>query len=174
MPTGYIFVLSNPLYTEHVLVSASSKTPSERAAELYTDGLLYPFSVVSAKSVANIETKLVSLHKLMGKFGERPNPDKDFFKIHPELIDNLFDLVDGEKWVPPSEVSPETSWANLMEKVGTIMKSENPKANEFQLNKLKMKVASILKTRGGDIEPTLELVREATEIARREVAVVPV
>jgi hypothetical protein len=104
----------------------------------------------------------------MGKFGERPNPDKDFFKIHPELIDNLFDLVDGEKWVSPSEISPEASWATLMEKVGMIMKNENPKANEFQLNKLKMKVVSILKSRG-DIEPTLELVREATEIARKEI-----
>ena len=169
MSTGYIFVLSNPLYTEHVLVSASKKTPLERAAELYTEGLLYPFSVVSAKSVANIETKLVSLHKLMGKFGERPNADKDFFKIHPELIDNLFDLVDGEKWVPPAEVSPEASWAVLAEKVGMIMKNENPKANEFQLNKLKMKVVSILKARGGEIEPTLELVREAIDIARKEI-----
>jgi hypothetical protein len=169
MSNGYIFVLSNPLYIEHVLVGASKKTPLEKAAELYTEGLLYPFSVVCAKSVANIETKLISLHKLMGKFGERPNPDKDFFKIHPELIDNLFDLVDGEKWVSPSEISPETSWAVLAEKVGMIMKNENPKANEFQLNKLKMKVVSILKARGGDIEPTLELVREAMEIARKEI-----
>ena len=173
MSTGYVYVLSNPLYTEHVLIGASTKTPSERAAELYTDGVLYPFKVVSAKSVANLETKLVSLHKLMGKFGERPNPDKDFFKIHPDIIDNLFDLVDGEKWLTPSEVSPEASWATVMEKVGTIMKNENPKANEFQLNKLKMKVAGILKARG-DMEPTVELVREAMEIARREVAVVPV
>ena len=36
-----------------------------------------------------------------------------------------------------------------------------------------MKVAGILKARG-DMEPTVELVREAMEIARREVAVVPV
>jgi hypothetical protein len=160
-------VLSNPLYTEHVLVSASSKTPSERAAELYTDGLLYPFTVVSAKSVANIETKLVSLHKLMGKFGERPNPDKDFFKIHAELIDNLFDLVDGEKWTPPSDSVSDTSW---IEKVSAIMKNENPRANEFQLNKLKMKVVNILKARGADAaDPTLELVREAIDVARREI-----
>jgi hypothetical protein len=167
MSSGYIFVLSNPLYTEHVLVGASAKTPSERAAELYTDGLLYPFKVVTAKSVMNLDTKLVSLHKLMGKFGERPNPDKDFFKIHPELIDNLFDLVDGEKWTPPAEVSSDNSW---VEKVSTLMKNENPKANEFQLNKLKMKVVGILKSRGADVaDPTLELVREAMDLARREV-----
>lgn len=167
MSSGYIFVLSNPLYTEHVLVGASTKTPTERAAELYTDGLLYPFTVVTAKSVLNLDTKLVSLHKLMGKFGERPNPDKDFFKIHPELIDNLFDLVDGEKWMARAEVSSDTSW---VEKVGVLIKNESPKANEFQLNKLKMKVIGILKARGGDLaDPTLELVREAIDLARREI-----
>jgi len=165
MSTGYIYVLSNPLYTEHVLIGASTKTPSERAAELYTDGLLYPFTVVSAKSVGNLETKLVSLHKLMGKFGERPNPDKDFFKINHDIIDNLFDLVDGEKWFPSSEVVSDGSW---LEKVASIMKNENPKANEFQLNKLKMKVVSILKARG-DMEPTVELVRDAMDAARRDI-----
>jgi len=165
MSNGYIYVLSNPLYSEHVLIGASTKTPSERAAELYTDGLLYPFTVVSAKSVINLQTKLVSLHKLMGKFGERPNPDKDFFKINPDIIDNLFDLVDGEKWLPSSEVLSDGSW---LEKVGTIMKNENPKANEFQLNKLKMKVVSILKARG-DTEPTVELVRDAMDVARRDI-----
>jgi hypothetical protein len=170
MSTGYIFVLSNPLYTEHVLVGASIKTPTERAAELYTEGLLYPFSVVCAKSVTNIETKLVSLHKIMGKFGERPNPDKDFFKIHPELIDNLFDLVDGEMWIPPSDGVSDSSW---IEKLTTIIRNENPRANEFQLNKLKMKVVSILKVRG-DVELTLEAVREASEIARREIPYAPV
>ena len=119
------------------------------------------------KLLLNLDTKLVSLHKLMGKFGERPNPDKDFFKIHPELIDNLFDLVDGEKWMARSEVSSDTSW---VEKVGVLIKNESPKANEFQLNKLKMKVIAILKARGGDLaDPTLELVREAIDLARREI-----
>ena len=178
MSTGYIYVLSNPLYSEHVLVGTSTKTPIERAAELYTEGLLYPFKVVFAKSVINMESKLVSLHKLMGKFGERPNNDKDFFKIDPEVTTNLFDLIDGEKWTAPVE---EGSWIGtytaLMEKVGMIMKNENPKANEFQLNMLKMKVAAVLKARYGEsIEPTLELVREAMDAAKREggVTTVPV
>jgi hypothetical protein len=62
-----------------------------------------------------------------------------------------------------------------MEKVGMIMKNENPKANEFQLNMLKMKVAAVLKARYGEsIEPTLELVREAMDAAKREGAVTTV
>jgi len=48
-----------------------------------------------------------------------------------------------------------------------IMKNENPKMNEFQLAKLKMRVTSILKQRN-ITEPTLETVREAMDIAKRE------
>jgi hypothetical protein len=66
-----------------------------------------------------------------------------------------------------AEVSSDTSW---VEKVGVLIKNESPKANEFQLNKLKMKVIGILKARGGDLaDPTLELVREAIDLARREI-----
>jgi len=162
--SGYIFVLSNPLYPEYAFISASIKTPTERAAELYSDGLLFPFKVEVAKSVQGLETKLVSLHKLLSKFGERPNPDRDFFKIPADTVDNLFDLVDGEKW---AAADPEQSYNILLEKVAMIMKNENPKMNEFQLAKLKMRVTTILKQRT-ITEPTLENVREAMDIAKRE------
>jgi hypothetical protein len=162
--SGYIFVLSNPLYPEYAFISASTKTPTERAAELYSDGLLFPFKVEVAKSVQGLETKLVSLHKLLSKFGERPNPDRDFFKIPADTVDNLFDLVDGEKW---AAADPEQSYNILLEKVAMIMKNENPKMNEFQLAKLKMRVTTILKQRT-ITEPTLENVREAMDIAKRE------
>jgi hypothetical protein len=48
-----------------------------------------------------------------------------------------------------------------------IMKNENPKMNEFQLGKLKMRVTTILKQRNIN-EPTLENVREAMDIAKKE------
>jgi hypothetical protein len=164
MSAGYIYVLSNPLYPEYVFIGASKKTPVEKAAELYSEGLLFPFKVETAKSVIGMESKLVSLHKLLNKFGERPNPDRDFFKIPADTVDNLFDLVDGEIWSQPD---PETTYATLLEKVTMIMKNENPKMNEFQLGKLKMRVTTILKQRN-ITEPTLENVREAMDIAKRE------
>jgi hypothetical protein len=167
MSSGYVFVLLNPLYPDYVFVGTSSKTPKEKAAELYTEGLLYPFEVLMAKSVGAMETKLVSLHKLLAKFGERPNPDKDFFKIDREVLDHLFDLIDGLPWTP-SEVSPEAAWNLLQEKVGMILKNENPKLNEFQIGKMRIKIAQILKS-NGIIEPTLENVREAVEATRTTV-----
>lgn len=164
MSSGYVFVLSNPLYPDYVFIGTSTKTPKEKATELYTEGLLYPFEIVMAKSVTAMETKLVSLHKLIGKFGERPNPDKDFFKIDREVLEHLFDLIDGLAW-SPAEVSPEAAWNLLQEKVGMILKNENPKLNEFQIGKMRIKIAQILKS-NGIVEPTLESVREAVESTR--------
>jgi hypothetical protein len=170
--SGYIFVLSNPLYQDFVLVGASVKTPTERAAELYTEGLLYPFKVEKAKQVATLEGKLVVLHKLIGKMGERPNPDRDFFKVSTDVVEHLFDLIDGTAWTPAGELTQEQIWNNLQEKVGMIMKNEMPKANEFQLSKLKMRVSTILKQQSIS-EPTLENVRAAMEQAKKEINIQP-
>lgn len=170
--SGYIFVLSNPLYQDFVLIGASVKTPTERAAELYTEGLLYPFKVEKAKQVATLEGKLVVLHKLIGKMGERPNPDRDFFKVSTDVVEHLFDLIDGTAWTPAGELTQEQIWNNLQEKVGMIMKNEMPKANEFQLSKLKMRVSTILKQQSIS-EPTLENVRAAMEQAKKEINIQP-
>jgi hypothetical protein len=170
--SGYIFVLSNPLYQDFVLIGASVKTPTERAAELYTEGLLYPFKVEKAKQVPILEGKLVVLHKLIGKMGERPNPDRDFFKVSTDVVEHLFDLIDGTAWTPAGELTQEQIWNNLQEKVGMIMKNEMPKANEFQLSKLKMRVSTILKQQSIS-EPTLENVRAAMEQAKKEINIQP-
>ena len=154
------------------MIGASVKTPTERAAELYTEGLLYPFKVEKAKQVATLEGKLVTLHKLVGKMGERPNPDRDFFKVPTDVVEQLFDLVDGTAWTPAGEMTQEQIWNNLQEKVGMIMKNEMPKANEFQLSKLKMRVATILKQQS-IAEPTLENVRAAMDQAKKEINIQP-
>jgi hypothetical protein len=158
---GYVYCFSTQAYPDLLFVSAGTKKPNEKADELFSEGVLYPFKVELAKQVGVLEGKVVSLHRLLAKLGERISPNRDFFKVSLETVQTLFDLVDGEVWAPTAPIS-ENAWMNLMEKVGTIMKQENPKANEFQLNKLKMKVASSLKSRYGEnFEPTVEMVREA-------------
>jgi hypothetical protein len=163
---GYIYCFSTQAYPDLLFVAAGTKKPGEKADELFSEGVLYPFKVEIAKQVAVLEGKIVSLHRLLSKLGERVSPNRDFFKVSLETVQTLFDLVDGEVWAPTVPIS-ENAWMNLMDKVGTIMKQENPKANEFQLNKLKMKVASSLKSRYGEnVEPTVEMVREALTTAQ--------
>ena len=162
---GYVYCFSTQAYPDLFFVSAGTKRPSEKADELFSEGVVYPFKVEFAKQVPVLEGKLTSLQRLLAKLGERISPNRDFFKVSLETVQTLFDLIDGEVWTPAAPIS-ENAWMNLMEKVGTIMKQENPKANEFQLSKLKMKVASSLKSRYGEnIEPTVEMIREALTTA---------
>lgn len=161
--SGYIYCFSNPTYPDYLYVGASSKKPNERADELYTEGLLTPFKVEFAKQLTTLDGKLVTVHKLLAKMGERVNPNRDFFKIPKDSVETVFDLIDGAIWTSPvdKEIS-EAAWLNLVDKVKVIVKQENPKANEFQLNQLKMKIAGSLKARfGEDVDPTLEMVRDA-------------
>lgn len=173
--TSYICCLSNPDYPDYLHISATHLSPIDRAAQLYAEGVLSPFKVEFAKSVTNPDAKLASLHKLLMRLGERPNPARDFFKIHAEALQGLFDLIDGEVWVDPAVTAiTEKAWLALMEKVGTILKQDNPKANEFQLNKQKIAVSKSLKARFGDgAEPSLEMVRDVLEAMKKEVTVVP-
>ena len=158
---GYVYCFSTQAYPDLLYVSAGTKRPNEKADELFSEGVVYPFKVEVAKQVSTLEGKLLSLQRLLARLGERVSPNRDFFKVSLETVQTLFDLVDGEVWTPTAPIS-ENAWMNLMDKVGTIMKQENPKANEFQLSKLKMKVASSLKSRYGEnVEPTVEMVREA-------------
>jgi len=162
--SGYIYCFSNVIYPDYLYIGASSKKPNERADELYTEGLLTPFKIEFAKQVSSLDGKLITIHKLLTKMGERVNPTRDFFLIPRENVENLFDLIDGIPWVPITKDISESSWLTLMYKVKVLVKQDNPKANEFQLNQLKMKIAGSLKGRFGEgVEPTLEMVRECME-----------
>ena len=160
--SGYIYCFSNPTYPDYLYVGASTKKPNDRADELYTEGLLTPFKIEFAKQLTTLDGKLITVHKLLSKMGERVNPNRDFFKIPKDSVETVFDLIDGIAWTAPVEKEiSEAAWLNLVDKVKVLVKQENPKANEFQLNQLKMKIAGSLKVRfGEDVEPTLEMVRE--------------
>ena len=167
--SGYLMCLSNPSYADCYYISVSAKKPSEKADELYSEGVLWPFKIELAKSVTQMDGKLVSLHKLICKLGDRLTPDRDFFRIPIDTVQSLFDLVDGEAWVASEGAVP------IQDKIMMVLKQENPKSNEFQLNKMKMKVAASLKGLYGDgVDPTLEMVREVMDQMRRGQEVVPV
>ena len=167
--SGYLMCLSNPAYADCYYISVSAKKPNERADELYSEGVLWPFKIELAKSVTQMDGKLVSLHKLVCKLGDRLTPDRDFFRISIDIVQSLFDLVDGEPWATSESAAP------VQDKIMMVLKQENPKANEFQLNKMKMKVAASLKGLYGDgVDYSLEMVREAMDQMRRGQEVVPV
>lgn len=168
--SGYVVCLSNPSFADCYYISVTAKKPNERADELYSEGVLWPFKIEMAKQVTKLDGKLASLHKLVGKMGERLTPDRDYFHISLDVVQSLFDLIDGELW---SEADSSLTSMSAADKVAAFLKQDNPKANEMQLGKMKVKVMASLKGRYGDADPTLEMVRECLEVAK-PTSVVPV
>lgn len=168
--SGYVVCLSNPSFADCYYISVTAKKPNERADELYSEGVLWPFKIEMAKQVTKLDGKLASLHKLVGKMGERLTPDRDYFHISLDVVQSLFDLIDGELW---SEADTTVSSMSAADKVTAFLKQDNPKMNELQLGKMKVKVMAALKARYGDAEPTVEIVREILGTTN-QVSVVPV
>lgn len=168
--SGYVVCLSNPSFADCYYISVTTKRPNERADELYSEGVLWPFKIEMAKQVAKVDGKLASLHRLIGKMGDRLTPDRDYFRVSMDVVESLFDLFDGELW---TETDTAAQTLSAADKVAAFLKQDNPRANEMQLGKMKVKVMAALKARYGDVEPTLEMVRECLETAK-PASVVPV
>ena len=103
MNYGWVYCFSNPampgLLKVGMIHNADERTPLDRAKELYKTGVPLPFEVEFAKKVSNPKQKETTLHTLLSQYKERPNPLREFFRVSPEEVKTLFDLMDGEMWV---------------------------------------------------------------------------
>ena len=104
MSNGYIYCLSNDAMPGIVKIGeihTEGRTPDDRIRELYTTGVPLPFKIEFAKKVANPAEAEARIHAFISD--KRVNPRREFFKVTPEYVRRLFDLIDGEMWVKPEQ-----------------------------------------------------------------------
>ena len=100
-----LYCLSNPSMPGLYKIGRTSKTPEERALQLFTTGVPEPFTIEFAKKVNNAAEKERNIHRNLEEYHERM-PGREFFRVPSvESIRILFDLMDGEPWVPTDSVS---------------------------------------------------------------------
>ena len=99
MADGYVYCLSNTTMPGLLKVGMTTRTPEERARELFTTSVGAPFTVEFAKKVRNPMAKEHTLHLLLEQYTERTSRSREFFRVSPEEVRTLFDLMDGEMWV---------------------------------------------------------------------------
>jgi hypothetical protein len=118
MTEGYIYCLTNeamPGLVKIGEVHTEGRTPDDRARELYTTGVPLPFNVAFAKKVQNPVHEESRIHAFLN--GDRVNPRREFFRKSPDDVRRLFDLIDGEIWVP-NPVQEQPNEADEEEPVG--------------------------------------------------------
>lgn len=86
--SGYIYCLSNPSIPELLKIGMTTRTPEERAKELYTTGVAAPFKIELTRKVNNPAEKEALIHKLLEDFRM---PSREFFKVSVDKVKNIFD-----------------------------------------------------------------------------------
>lgn len=99
---GYIYCFSNVSMPSIYKCGMTTRTPLERLHEANTSDTWRPptpFIIEFAKRVQNPRIQEYFLHNSMHKY--RVHARREYFQISLDDIKALFDMVDGELWVPP-------------------------------------------------------------------------
>ena len=97
---GYICCFSNPSMEGYVKVGMTMRTPKERANELFTAGVLFPYKIEFAVKTQEPKKNEKLLHSILSRYGERC-PRGEFFRISIDEVRTFFDLIiinGGEEW----------------------------------------------------------------------------
>jgi len=98
---GYIYCFTNPSMSGLCKIGMTERTPTERLSEANISDTWRPptlYQIEFAKKIRNPRQKEKTLHKLLTKYVERPNPKREFFRISPNDAFTFFEMWDGDLW----------------------------------------------------------------------------
>lgn len=108
----------------------------ERAKELYTTGVPYPFQIYYACQVQNCKNIEKTLHKLFDEF--RVNHNREFFKIDPEKVILALQLAN------PVDVTPKENEYLTKEEIKEIQNIDKKRLSSFTFEQADIPIGSIL------------------------------
>ncbi len=108
----------------------------DRAKELYTTGVPYPFQIYYACQVINGKNIEKILHKLFDEF--RVNHNREFFEIDPEKVILALQLAS------PIDVTPKENEYLTAEEIKEIKNLEKKRLSNFTFQQADIPIGSIL------------------------------
>ena len=103
MSRGWIYCMSNKAFPNLLKIGQTKHPPNNRADQLYSTGVPYPFKVEFAKKIDNYEKREKIIHSILEKYIKRVNPKREFFEASVKDVKPIFDLLDGEDYLEISE-----------------------------------------------------------------------
>jgi len=92
---GWIYCLSNKGMPGIYKIGKTKISPEERAKQLYTTGVPYPFKIEMAKYVTEYHKKEKSFQKILNQYS--CNHSREFFQIDIAIIIELFNIIEEYK-----------------------------------------------------------------------------
>ena len=94
---GHIYCFSNPDMPGLFKIGMTERTPEERLREANSQGTWRPpspYVIEMSKWVNGVRAKERCLHRLLERYGERPNERREFFRVDLETVNLCFELLD--------------------------------------------------------------------------------
>jgi hypothetical protein len=108
----------------------------ERAKELYTTGVPYPFQIHYACQVNNGKNVESILHKLFAE--NRVNNNREFFEIDPEKVRLALSLTNS------AEITPKETEYLTTEEIKEIQNTEKKRLSNFTFQQADIPIGSVL------------------------------
>lgn len=89
MTEGYIYCFSNLSMPGLLKIGATTRTPEDRAKELFTTGVAVPFQIEFSRKVSSVFDKEKQIHKILETYRI---PSREFFAIS---VDNAMKVIDS-------------------------------------------------------------------------------
>jgi T5orf172 domain len=96
---GWVYALSNESMPGLIKIGFTSRPPLERLEEANapnTFGPPTPYRIEFAKRVRNANQREKMIHRILSR--DRVNMSREFFRVHLEVVRDVFALMDGEEW----------------------------------------------------------------------------
>ncbi|MCP1242859.1 GIY-YIG nuclease family protein [Acetobacter lambici] len=102
--SGIIYVLTNPVMPGVVKIGKTDQPIEARLKQLYNTSIPVPFECYYAKRVNEYHNVERKIHEIFED--NRINQKREFFRIDPEKIRILLDLIEGEEVADEKEPTP--------------------------------------------------------------------
>jgi len=83
--------MSNKSFPNLLKIGQTKHPPNNRADQLYSTGVPYPFKVEFAKKIDNYEKREKIIHSILEKYIKRVNPKREFFEASVKDVKPIFD-----------------------------------------------------------------------------------
>jgi hypothetical protein len=104
---GVVYALTNEAMEGLVKIGRTSKSVEKRMSELYKTGVPVGFVCLCAIECENFIEVEKTLHKVFSGHGQRPNTDREFFKVNAVQVLAAMKLISGKDVTPKVDVLDE-------------------------------------------------------------------
>jgi hypothetical protein len=133
---GIVYILTNPVMPGLIKIGITSTDLPTRMKQLYSCGVPVPFECAYAKRVQDYQKVEATLHLAFGD--HRINGNREFFRIDPERVRVIFNLLPGE------EIKIGEDAGALENNDIVALKSANKRASVFNFKMVDIKPGTVL------------------------------